>query len=36
MNQNVFSIFCINNNYYVYTVTHIDGKVLVNVERVGR
>ena len=32
---NQFTVIHINGKYYVYTVTHIDGKVLVNFEKVG-
>ena len=33
--MNEITLIHINGKYYVYTVTHIDGKVFVNFERLG-
>lgn len=33
--MNQFTLIHLNGKYYIYTVTHTGGKVLVNIERVG-
>lgn len=33
--NNQFTVIYLNGKYYIYTVTHVDGKTLVNIERVG-
>lgn len=35
MKNNHFTLLHINGKYYIYTVTYIGDKVLVNIERVG-
>ena len=33
--DNQFTIIYLNGRYYVYTVTHINGDVYVNIEKIG-
>ena len=33
--KNSFTIIYCNGRYYVYTVTHVDRSVYVNIEKVG-
>lgn len=32
--KNQLTVLYVNGKYYIYTVTHINGKVLVNFERI--